>query len=354
MILIFVIIAFILASVVQYLLMRRGVSGINADVYPEADSLEPGETFVLNVSVENSSRAFFPYVRYRVILPQEIEVATALSVSEYHKSSISVSGTMILPPRRKVTRQIYATCKKRGAHRFGDIYIQTGDFLGIAESGKNFYHFRQIAVYPKACPQKSAEVTYSNIMGDHSVRRFIYEDPVLISGFRSYSGREPMKDISWLASARTGELMVKTYDHTASPSVTVVLDCQGFSEEVIELCLSTARTILEELEREGIEYDFILDSSCGGSNCGQHYFSKGMGLHHLHGILRQMAFAEYFCSYSAREMAEKLMSEVRDLSGIIFITGARSESSDAACAVFRRNPALQIRTVYAQENAACM
>ena len=54
---------------------------------------------------------------------------------------------------------------------------------------------------PRDWADSSADVL-SGFLGDVSVRRFIYEDPVLTTGFREYTGREPMKHISWTQSAR--------------------------------------------------------------------------------------------------------------------------------------------------------
>ncbi len=65
------------------------------------------------------------------------------------------------------------------------------------------------------------------VIGDISVNRFIFEDPMLTVGFSEYTGREPMRDISWTQSARLGRMMVKNYDHTVDLSVTILLNVQS-------------------------------------------------------------------------------------------------------------------------------
>ena len=56
------------------------------------------------------------------------------------------------------------------------------------------------------------------------MRRFILDDPSLLVGYREYTGREPMKQISWNQTAKTGRLTVRQNDHTTDRIAMVIVN----------------------------------------------------------------------------------------------------------------------------------
>ena len=50
---------------------------------------------------------------------------------------------------------------------------------------------------PRRAASPSFDMLLGGMIGDISVNRFIFEDPMLTIGFSDYTGREPMRDISW-------------------------------------------------------------------------------------------------------------------------------------------------------------
>ena len=45
-------------------------------------------------------------------------------------------------------------------------------------------------------------------------------------GYRGYTGREPLKDISWKQTAKLGELMVKNHDFTVDVDTAILVDME--------------------------------------------------------------------------------------------------------------------------------
>ena len=112
-----------------------------------------------------------------------------------------------------------------------------------------------------------------SFLGDYSVQRYLYEDPVMTAGYREYTGREPMKQISWKQSAHSMGLMVREYDHTVEPVLTLLLNvetAQERKEPVLETCYSLARTVCQELEDKGIKYVFCTNAAQAGAVGGSH------------------------------------------------------------------------------------
>ncbi len=72
-----------------------------------------------------------------------------------------------------------------------------------------------------------------------------------------------------MLTARFGKLMVKKYDHTLEPTVTVLLnvECPGNEPdtESVERCFSLARTVCEAFEERRIKYGFITNAFAVGA-----------------------------------------------------------------------------------------
>ena len=103
------------------------------------------------------------------------------------------------------------------------VYCTSGQGSFRFENGTVMtYQTGEVVVIPPRCENSNVLRTLGGFLGDISVRRFILEDPLLTVGFREYTGREPMKSISWTQSARVGRPLVKQYDHTVDATVTVL------------------------------------------------------------------------------------------------------------------------------------
>ncbi len=63
------------------------------------------------------------------------------------------------------------------------------------------------------------------LLGDISVRRWIVDDPPLMTiGIREYTGNEPERYIHWPSSMKHNKLMVKNFDFTTDNSVLIALN----------------------------------------------------------------------------------------------------------------------------------
>ena len=112
-------------------------------------------------------------------------------------------------------------------------------------------------------------------------KKQLLEDTISVCGYDPYTGREPMRQISWTQSAVRRELIVKRFDPVWKQSVRIVLDVQFHGEPEYnqlrrELCFSIARTVCEELEQQQIGYRLITNAALSsGISCFQS--EGGMG-----------------------------------------------------------------------------
>ena len=119
---IFVLIAaVIVALAVQHILLRRGSKGLLADVGFDTDAAEPGEAFRIQISVRNSTRIIYPFVRFSILVPEEFEITSSLRAESSFQGSCAYTGSCFLLPKKTFTKTIDARCEKRGIFRCGSI-----------------------------------------------------------------------------------------------------------------------------------------------------------------------------------------------------------------------------------------
>jgi len=179
---------------------------------------------------------------------------------------------------------------------------------------------KRIVVMPRRSEQKLALDAVGGFLGDISVRRFILEDPILTTGFRDYTGREPMRAISWTRTAQTGTLQVKQYDYTAERHIVVLLNTEGAEEKQLEECLRLTRSVCEKLEQMKIPYGFRTNANLPGPVGKVTSIAEGLGEQHLNTILFGLGCADSTCFYSFRYLVRKTIRARKSNEAYIVIT----------------------------------
>jgi hypothetical protein len=226
---------------------------------------------------------------------------------------------MSLLPRQRITRQVEISFPSRGTYEIGAWRLAAGDLLGISEYAITG-PAQELVVMPERAKNARSLEALGGFLGDVSVRRFILEDPVLTVGFRDYTGREPMKAISWTRTAMTGALQVRQYDHTAEQVVSVLLNVEGASPTALEECFRLTRSACEALERKKIPYVFRTNGNLPGPVGKVFYLGEGLGGTHLSTILFGLGKADGTCFYSFRYLVKQTLGRRRGNEAYILIT----------------------------------
>lgn len=316
--------------------MSKVLNGVDFDYTPSRLLVAPGEKFELTINLSNHSRRFVPFIRVEGFLPAGLTVHDQSSEFKTINENDSIlqnpsfSYSTYLMPRSGLRNVLSASISRRGRFSFRGARLWGGDFLGWNENRHNIDCFSEVVVYPKECESTRLEEMIGGFFGDLSVRRFIIEDPVLTAGFREYTGREPMKAISWTQSARTSSLVVKNYDYTTEASVTVLLnvecepDCPKTDKEMlIESCYSLTHTVCRKLEERRVKYDFYTNALTSGALASWSYIGEGLGRTHFETILEGLGRA----SYELRESLPAIMKRLRPLGtrSLIIITPTKKQ-----------------------------
>ena len=129
-------------------------------------------------------------------------------------------------PYQQIRRRHRVTFLRRGSYNLGNAYLTTGDVLGISRFGKEQQLETPILVFPRILEPEELPFPVSQMMGQMLRRNQLLKDPFLIRGIRDYQNGDPVRDIHWAATARTGTLQVRVNDSTVRTRLLVVLNVQ--------------------------------------------------------------------------------------------------------------------------------
>lgn len=324
MIWLFLICLAVLAGVLEWKLAGWTLADLRYAASCDTLLAEPGQAVTFTSTVENQGLLPVLYIQLVEYLPagaelQEDEAWIAEHVYSRAKELCVKDRTYLLPRRRRTSRLRFSM-PQRGWYRLGGAVVSAGDFLGMRESSRQETPGGELVVIPSRCGAPDVLRTLGGFLGDISVRRFILADPILTVGFREYTGREPLKDISWTQTARSGRMLVKQYDYTVDVTVTVLLNAEGGTHAQLEQCYRLTRTVCEELEARGIPYAFRTNGDLIGPVDFVSFVSEGLGRRHLQTILYGLGRAHCLCMSSLESLVEKCIRSQRPNEGFLVVT----------------------------------
>ncbi len=326
MILFVLICSLVVIAVLERLSLREDLRRLYVTFSADMDLVEPGEIVTLRYTVCNTGRLPMLFVGFGLQFDEAVAVREDEAWSARHVTR-SFSGERVdyhfyLLPRRRFSGKLRLSVKKRGVVDLGTCYLETGDLLGLQSPVRQRdIGVRLVCTAP--CAELDKPETLGGFLGNVSVRRFIHEDPSMLVGYRDYTGREPMKQISWFQTAKAGRLTVRVYDHTVDRNVTLLVNMQAASPHVSERCLSLTRTVCEQLERAKVPYALY-------SNGDLQYLREGLGRAHLHFILRRIGLSRLAGYRSFPALVEHCIAHRTGTDSYIVVTPALSAAGGNA------------------------
>lgn len=253
---------------------------VTVTLWFETQALYAGETTKLFEVIENRKAMPIPVLEVGFHAKKELDFAHTenASVSDYiYKRDIfSVLG------RQKITREIPLTCTKRGRYEIKEADITSYSLLykkrfsraiGNGDCGKSDASIKTdastfIYVYPKMTDVSQIITVCEHMLGTIQCAKRLYEDPFAFRTIRGYTAQDPMKTINWKASAKTGSLMVNTYDSVMSQKAMIFLDVEDNGilrrEDLVEESIAVAATLMRRLLRQSIEVGLCMNGTVEG------------------------------------------------------------------------------------------
>ncbi|MBR6406042.1 MAG: DUF58 domain-containing protein [Lachnospiraceae bacterium] len=336
------------AAVLEYFSIRYAMKRLQLEFRTDLALSEPGETVTLSFTIRNTSRFPQLYISASVYFEDGLRICESEDfMAKYvEKNAANIfKRRYFLLPHQAVTEKIRFCAKKRGVFHVGRCYLECGDLLGLKSVVKSFPVGNQLVCTAKYLEDLPAFDPLGGTDGDFSVQRFINEDPTLVYGYRDYTGREPMRQISWKATARTGRLIVREQDHTLEKNATVLCDLRTGTPDDLERTLELVRTVCEVLEEGHVPYVLITNSDLGS-------VPEGLGRQHVHLIQQKIGISRPIAYFSFETMLPQLLSGPAHSRNFILIAPAPTDQINAYLPLLERDAASETIVFYGKEAAS--
>lgn len=118
-------------------------------------------------------------------------------------------------------------CERRGRYLLGPLTITSSDPFGLFERSVQVGNRRELIVSPQIVPLPDFSLPALELPGGNvSQRRALHSTPN-VTTVRDYLPGDSLSSVSWKATARQGQLMVKEFELDPVADVWIVLDLEG-------------------------------------------------------------------------------------------------------------------------------
>jgi len=161
-------------------------------------------------------------VHNRGILPKLwLEVDDPSGMPGHHSRRVIVAGS-----RHTKSWIVDTPLLRRGLYDWGPVRVVGTDPFGLFRRVKLFGGQQQILVYPPVTDLPHFQAPPANLPGEGRFRRRTHYVTPNASGIREYAPGDAFNRIHWASTARTGEIMVKTFELDPASDIWVVLDME--------------------------------------------------------------------------------------------------------------------------------
>jgi uncharacterized protein (DUF58 family) len=236
---------------------RFSLKGIRYASRVDKQKLFPGESLILQVSVENAK--FLP-----VWLQMSVPLIDALELSA-ETTDFAKDCWLLSYQQARFNWKIVA--RRRGVYRLGSAHMQVGDLFGFFPREKRAAGDMDVIVYPRLVPLKPISLPRRDIFGVPGAKSPV-QDPIYILGTRDYQQWRPARHIHWKASARHHRLQEKVFEPSEQEKVLLAVEVSQFEKnqatESFEHSLEIAGTLAVQSHQKGYALGFITNALVEG------------------------------------------------------------------------------------------
>ncbi|MBK6317433.1 MAG: DUF58 domain-containing protein [Dehalococcoidia bacterium] len=200
-----------IAVPLAWLLVWWNTRDIDADVDRKTSRAQVGQDAQEIIEVRN--RSFLPKVWLEVEDPSDLPG---------HRSK----RVVIIPPRRSRNWIVNTPLRRRGLFDWGPLRVTASDPFGLFRRVRLVGGQQQILVYPPVVDLPHFQAPPANLPGEGRFRRRTHYVTPNASGVREYAPGDAFNRIHWKSTARTGEMMVKTFELDPASDIWIVIDLE--------------------------------------------------------------------------------------------------------------------------------
>ncbi|MCX8129215.1 MAG: DUF58 domain-containing protein [Clostridia bacterium] len=303
--------------------------------FSENEAHEGDEVFLVE-TVHNKKLLPVPWLKVDIHSSRWLEFAGVRSVIT--QDNRRVTSSFLLKSYQKVTRRWNLRCLKRGVFFTENVTLIWGDILGIGNDSAAVPVNARLIVYPEILNLEDMFIPANYVPGDTIVKRWIVDDPFMVSGAREYTERDPMNRVHWQATARHGKLMVRKSDFTSQLSLTVILNMQSVEYEYdrvmyrdkAELGIKVAATVLDRAARMGIPARLISNGHTVHDDKNMVYSSEAGGIEHIRGLMKILAELELKNLKDFDNFLEGVIPDIANSQVVLITSYMNRQTADSA------------------------
>ncbi|ACL25552.1 DUF58 domain-containing protein [Chloroflexus aggregans] len=217
----------------------------------------PGDDVTLTITLTN--RKLLPLAQIQIFdtIPSGVQVLDGPVMFSGSRQSNLLRRSTGLRWYERVIWRYRLRCERRGTFRFGPAQAQSGDPFGIYRSETTFAADATLLVYPRLRSLAELGLPARDPLGLVRASALL-RDPLRVVGVREYAPSDPLKDVHWAATARTGTLQTRVYEPTTAHVVALVLDLdtfefyfQGIDPDLVEHMIGVTATLAHSSITDG-------------------------------------------------------------------------------------------------------
>ncbi len=351
------IVNFLLALAAVYLLLilsiKLGLKYLSCQRSFSEQAVFEGSQGELVEVVRNDTPFIIPWLRVESNISRHLQLG--------RQENLQVSGKMYycsfftLMPFQQIRRRHKVTFLHRGYFDLGNAALGAGDVLGFVEYSKQQNLSTPVLVYPRLLEEEEVPLPISRLMGELTRRRQLLTDPFLTRGIRPYMPGDPVRDIHWAATARTGEAQVRVRDYSARTRLLVVMNVQyqdiqlsnyipDEQSEPVEQIIRLAATVCTQALENNLAAGFAANMSQGEGKESVILLPED-GLAHQERILSDLARLTLTCT----EKFPTFLDSLTSLTGLDILVLSRYDSESIRASLTRLRQAGNQVTLHVTE-----
>jgi uncharacterized protein (DUF58 family) len=282
--------AFVLAlALVAWCWSRRALAGVACEIALDRSRAFPGETVEIRFTLKNQGWLPLAWLTVEADLPWRLAEG---KVGESPFTRARLRWLTALGAGTRLAWHKRVACRVRGAYLIGPLRLRTGDAFGLYPREQVRPFFTELLVYPRVIPVERLALPLTELLGELTTPRLIFEDPSRGAGVRPYQPGDPFRRIHWKASARAGALATRQFEATTRLGILIVLDGASYAEggaaagEDFELAVTAAASLANAACLNGAPFGLLATGESGAR------LGRASGLDHLQSVLEALARVE--------------------------------------------------------------
>lgn len=236
----------------------------------------PDDDVELTIRITN--RKVLPLASLHVLdhIPSGLKLPNAPILARSAQSAQLLNRRTSLRWYESVVWRYTMHCPTRGAYKIGPVELKSGDPFGIYTNETTLESYDRLLVYPRPLSLRELGLPAQNPLGDLR-SGLLLRDPLRVVGVRDYAPGDPLKDVHWAATARTGSLQTRIYEPTTSHVLAIFLDLdtfeyyyEGIDPVQVERMISATTTVAQA----GLEAGYAVGLYANGAPAEDEHLAR--------------------------------------------------------------------------------